>query len=1706
MSLRLAMPDTRWLKKRLPVAAVFPLAVVLAASPAVHAQSAIAPPRFSPASGTYTARQTVAITAAAPGAKIYYTITGNAIPMPSRLYTGPILVAATETIHAIAVAPGYPASSPAAAAYTISQPAAPPSFSLASGTYNSTLSLEISDATPGAAIYYSILTGAILKPSTRYSGPIAVSASETIHAIAAAPGYSASPEVTASYTILPPAPAPRITPPAGTYTSVQQVTISDSISGATIYYTTDGTPPATSSPQYTGPIAIPASTTVQAIAIADGYSPSALSAAAYTISMTAAPPVFSIPPGTYLQAQNVAITDATPGAVIRYTTDGSAPTLSSPQYTGPVTVASTLTLTAIAIAPGYINCGESSAAYNITPPAAPPLITPSAGTYTGPQTVSISSATPGASIYYTTTGIPPAASSPLYTGPVSVSSSQTIQAIGIAPGYSQSAASSASFNIQAALAIVAPAAMPAAFAGAPYSAVIQASGEGPVYAWSVDGSAILPGNPPVPLRGGLAASSNGNYALVISGTPAASGSITLNIGVGNPVTGDRAAPVSISIPVTWPTAPSLPPANPNPFPAATTHGSYSAGIAVSGGAPPYTWTVTGLPGTFTALTATPISTLAGTGASGFSGDGGPAAQAQIASRGGIAIDAAGNIYFADSASARVRRISPDGIIATAAGTGIPGYNGDAIPATQAQLNAPIGLAADRFGNLYIADSANSRIRMVSAATGQIATIAGTGISGLGGDGFAASAAQLNHPAGVALDSVGNLYIADSGNVLIRVVSAETGMISTLAGTGVPGYSGDNGPATQAQLSNPYALAVDAQHNVYVADLSGPIGAAGTTGRIRRIDGSTKCITTIAGTGIAAFNGDRIAAAQANLSVPVALAAGNFGSLYIADSGNNRIRSVNPMGVIGTAAGDGDTPFNGDGIPAAAANLDAPQGVATDASGNIYVADADGRIREVQAPSQSSQLIVQGTPSAPGPIAFQASVADSAGAVAGPVAYTLDVDDPLPIALPIPNPSSLSAAVLRLAYVGAVAASGGVPPYSWGVNGNMLGGRTFGIGGGLLASASGNTLVIGGTPVALGTVTFRAWAVDAQGRMAGPAIYSIDVVAAPGNLVTGQVGMVNCGQPAAGVTLTLATSPAQIASTDRDGRFTFSNVPDGTFTLTPSVAAPGSVFYPASQTIAVGGSPVSGIYFQASIGYSVSGHVSYPPAVGGRVYLRLVNSSCPTASPGTNVNGATGFSIRGVQPGNYTLQAWVDELGFDSFNAADATANMPGVTVGAANLNGVPVTVVQPSPVTLTSAPRIAFAGGFGGGVILGYAPILAGGVEQATAYTLQWSTASTFASVVGSRTFTASGANGTPVWIVNSLASGSVYYFRVQGSTADSVSPWSNVFGPVTIGAPTSGNIVSGTVAFNASIARPLYVGFRDVVTGKAYAQILLNPVSPQPYSVRVPTGSNYTLFAILDQNGNGMADSADVNGLGNHSVVAIAGSTTMNLTLPVGNVVSVATRHFRAAGPSGPVDSYALAFDIPTTNLVPLTVSLLSGPNVLAPFDVGECIACGLAPYDFSLDIGSAVPAIGDTYTFSIVDPMIAVKPGLSSGAIVTSTASVTGVVNAFASGLSPATGAGAGTTPVFAWTGPPGADAFTYQFTLWDAAGNVIWQIPGPDSPSAGFSSTVTSIPWGTDPTGAVNPPSVPSLTPGETYTWSIQVRDANGNSAEMPASYTP
>jgi uncharacterized protein (TIGR03437 family) len=350
-----------------------------------------------------------------------------------------------------------------------------------------------------------------------------------------------------------------------------------------------------------------------------------------------------------------------------------------------------------------------------------------------------------------------------------------------------------------------------------------------------------------------------------------------------------------------------------------------------------------------------LTTVAGNGSQGFGGDGGLATSASLNGPEGVALDAAGNLYIADTFNHRVRVVTKDGAISTFAGTGLPGFSGDDGKAVAATMFLPTDVGVDSNGSVYIADLGNSRIRKV--INGTITTIAGNSGGLPPREGLGATAVRLAGPTGIAVDPAGVVYIAEGsigsgsglGGGVFRVWKVENGTLHVTAGTGYNSFSGDSGPAALAQFDTPAGIAFDKKGNLYIADSANH--------RVRKI-GTDGTVTTVAGNALPGFSGDGGLATSAELNRPTGVAVDSLGNLFIADSGNNRIREVLTNGVIGTLAGNGNTAFFGDGGSSLKAALNHPQGVAIGFEDSIWIADTGNHcVRRVI--SGQIETIVQG---------------------------------------------------------------------------------------------------------------------------------------------------------------------------------------------------------------------------------------------------------------------------------------------------------------------------------------------------------------------------------------------------------------------------------------------------------------------------------------------------------------------------------------------------------------------------------------------------------------------------------------------------------------------------------------------------------------------------------------------------------------------------
>ena len=334
-----------------------------------------------------------------------------------------------------------------------------------------------------------------------------------------------------------------------------------------------------------------------------------------------------------------------------------------------------------------------------------------------------------------------------------------------------------------------------------------------------------------------------------------------------------------------------------------------------------------------------VRAVAGTGSAGFSGDLGIATAAALNTPAGVVVDGAGNILIADQLNQRVRLVDGlTGQITTVVGTGVQGFNGD-LSALSTNFNSPVGVGLDALGNRLLIDSGNHRLRRVDLQTMLVSTLAGTGIGGFNGDGPVATT-QLNGPAGMAVEASGTVLIADSLNNRVRRVNLQTGQVTTVAGTGTGGFNADNIPASSAQLNLPTGVAVDSSGNIFIADTLNQ--------RIRRVDGVTNEITTVAGNGAFGFNGDNPSATLARLSFPLGVAVDAAGNVLVADSLSHRVRLVNMQsGEINTIIGTGIPIYNGDNQLATTAQINAPLGLTVNAIGEVFFTEAGGmRVRRV----------------------------------------------------------------------------------------------------------------------------------------------------------------------------------------------------------------------------------------------------------------------------------------------------------------------------------------------------------------------------------------------------------------------------------------------------------------------------------------------------------------------------------------------------------------------------------------------------------------------------------------------------------------------------------------------------------------------------------------------------------------------------------------
>ncbi len=574
----------------------------------------------------------------------------------------------------------------------------------------------------------------------------------------------------------------------------------------------------------------------------------------------------------------------------------------------------------------------------------------------------------------------------------------------------------------------------------------------------------------------------------------------------------------------------------------------------------------------------------------------------------------------------------------------------------------------------------------------------------------------------------------------------------------------------------------------------------------------------------------------------------------------------------------------------------------------------------------------------------------------------------------------------------------------------------------------------------------------------------------------------------GITVTLGGAGSATTTTTAAGAYSFTGLADGSYTVTPSLA--GYSFTPAAPTVAVSGANKTQAFTGASTvpGYSISGTVSYAGAKTGLVYLQAFSSSCGNgcgAMAGTSIAAPGAYTIRGLRPGAYVVQARLDSVGKGAPNANDPTgpASAP-VTIVAANATGANITLTDPAVPTPDVPTGLSLLPGSGGMLVFWDSVKDGTGLEKATSYNLCWA-ANTDAT--GCTTIPNLPANQDGTFLHTGLANGTPYAYKVRSNVGATTGAWSAVV-TAAAGPATGGSTVSGTVAFTGTATGPLLVAVGDPNSGMQVASIPAPTASPAAFSVAgVPNGT-WSVYAIIDQNNNGLIDEGDlknVNG-GSAPVVTVSGPTSgvaVTLSSAKGQAATT-TQHNRSAG--GSSDYYAQLSVNDGTQRVARAV-IFSGKGLPLPLDVPK----DREHYAW-FNFGATAPVVGDAY---------AVRVTYADGSAAENlTGAVTAVLGTFATGLTETTTGGSNTvtTPTFSWAAPSPAPAGTWGYALSVnmSGGGSAWDYPRDNWM---FPSTTTSLQYNSDGNAFQS-----SLTTG-TYTWSVTVVDAQHNRARQEKSYT-
>ena len=1165
------------------------------------------------------------------------------------------------------------------------------------------------------------------------------------------------------------------------------------------------------------------------------------------------------------------------------------------------------------------------------------------------------------------------------------------------------------------------------------------------------------------LSDGFTYSANG-ATLTINGPATSAGTVNFTATVTDSA-GNSSGGLPYSIPVYGQV--TLPSSNPATLPSAATIGAaYSGTVAASGGSGNYAWTVTGQSGGLTASSSGGTLTIGGTPTS------------------------TGTVSFSVSV-----KDTTTGLTAGPYTYIIAAHNAITLPSSNPATLGPADAAAPYAGTVA-----------VSGGSGNLAWT----VTGLPSDG-------LNYTA-----NGGTLTVSGTPGTAAKVTfTAKVTDTATNISAGPYTYTVTVYNTLTLPAPNPASLGPGDAGSGY----NGTISVAGGSGNYSwTVTGLSDGLSYSPSGAILAIGGMPASAAAVSFNVTVTDTSTNI------TAGPDAYTITVYGGLVLPAPDPATLPSVGYTGVAYSGTINASGG-----SGN-YSWLVTGLSDNLTSTSSGGVLTVGGTPgSTPATVTFNVTLKNtSTGFSVTQTGYNIAIGVPTPVTLPAANPTSLPSAVISLPYAGSIVASGGVPPYTWSVNGVPIpnSGAGVSIADGISVSSNGsNTLSVGGTPAAIQTVNLTDVKVTDSLDASQTNSYTIAVTNTSN--VSGQISLnPTCGggsQPVPPITVSLLSSPSgtlvQTVTTDSSGNFIFTGVLNGNYTISPTITGPSSVFYPATQSVTVNSADVTGESFNVALGYTVSGTVSYAGANTGQIYLSLASSkNCGPGGLGTSIFTPGAFTIRGVPPGAYSLQAWMDlsAMANGAQNTSDPTGSTP-VTVAATDVTGTGVAVTDNTPASAPSAnPVLNAITPTDQGVTISFKAVTSNGVEAATSYDVQWSTSPAFSSSSGTYNFKAIGT-GSNVWILNNgiagigggpFTNGQTYYFEGRArNVAGPASGWTVYGGAtptgVTVGQSTSGNQVQGTVTIPGGITPtgPLYVGYYNQSTNAIYGTRIASPGTSNSFTVYVPTdtGNDYIFFEILDQNNDGLIDAGDVTNTNGNSLNATSISGPLsgqNLALSTANsTAQVTTQYYQMTGQAGSHTSsgYSLNFDVREGNKLPVAVTLMSGPNVINPVDIDNyCQGCGSVQFQYHIPINLITPNVGDTYTLKVTYSDSSSDTETLTGTLTgwNGTTSIVGPGD-LATNLVP--NDQTSLKPTFTWTVPSADSTDLFSFYLFDASGNTVWQVPSSNSNSNGFSSSTSSISYGIDPTNADNDlPSGSGLTDSTKYSWEIQVQDSNGNQA--------